>query len=243
VLHPDYGNDTMDCLSECVVTSGPGVSISCEQRRDGTIALLITHSPDLPGAIRKKEDFGQDASWTFSEKHTASANKIVFQFSQGINKKSKQSILLQDLTERINRYWPKRVEKIEQCGATWLENASLFFGKFDYASAEQWSSHILDSAEPDVKRERGPWHRINLARRLDERLVIARREVPDYSELNCRRAMLAEIYPGSDYSDEVKKAYQKRLQRRLNHGRVDSKLLKISAALLLTVAPILNHNE
>ncbi|KIV98320.1 hypothetical protein, variant 2 [Verruconis gallopava] len=230
-------------LSECIVTAGPGVSITCEQREDGAIALLITHDSNSPGEIQKHSGFGQDASWRFSEKRAVSSNKIVFRFPQGGNSRSKRSMDRQDLTERIKKGWPKRVERIEQNGASWLVNACLFFGSFEFASAEQWSSHNLDSAEPEIKRERGPWHRVNLARRLDERLQAARRENPYYSELNCRRAMLAEIYPDFDESDEKKRAYQKRFQRRINHGRVESKLLGISAALLLTVAPILNYDD
>lgn len=103
----------MTDLNECVITSGPGVSISCEQREDGAIALLITHSTNSLGVIQKERDFGQDALWSFSEKHATSSNKIVFRFPRGENERSKRSILLQDLTERINKDWPKRVEKIE----------------------------------------------------------------------------------------------------------------------------------
>ncbi len=84
---------------------------------------------------------------------------------------------------------------------------------------------------------------MNLARRFDERLQVAKRETLDYSDLNCRRAMLAEIYLDFNDSDEKRKAYQKRFQKRINHGRVECKLLRIGAALLLTVAPILTFEE
>jgi hypothetical protein len=233
----------MASLSECVITSGSGVSILCEQREDGAIALLITHSANSPGAIQKERDFGQDVSWSFSEKHALSLNRIVFRFPQGEIATSKRSVLLLDLRERIKKGWQKRVEKIEQNGASWLENASLFFGRFEFSSAEQWSSHNLDSAESEIQRERGPWHRLNLVRRLKERLQVAKRETPDYSELNCRRAMLAEIYPDFNQSDGKKKAYQKKFQRRTKHGGVDENLVGISAALLLTVGPILKYDE
>ncbi|KIV98880.1 hypothetical protein, variant 3 [Verruconis gallopava] len=195
-----------------------------------------------PGNIQKHSGFGQDSSWSFFETRAGSLNKIVFRFPQGGNGRSKRSIL-QDLTERINKDWLKRVERIEQNQASWLENVCLFFGSFDFASAEQWSSHNLDSAEPEIKRERGPWHRVNLVRRLNERLREAKRNNPNYSELNCRNAMLAEIYADFNNSGKKRKAYQKRFQRRINHGRVEAKLLKISTALLLTVAPILNYDD
>lgn len=77
-------------------------------------------------------------------------------------------------------------------------------------------------------------------RRFDARLHDARLICPEYTEVNCRRLMLKEIYPDSE--KKILK-HLKDLQLRLKWGRVEAKLSEIDPSLLLTIAPILSNPE
>jgi hypothetical protein len=142
---------------ECTVTASPGIWISCEEREDGVIALFIKPSPNTPDGIEKGEAFGQNTPWVVSEHHhTAGLNKIIFRITQDGIISSKRSVLLQSLATRTRQKAPRRIQKLDENVISWLQDPSIFFGRTTFTSTEQWSSHNLDSAEPDVKRERGP---------------------------------------------------------------------------------------
>jgi len=139
---------------------------------------------------------------------------------------------------KITNGFPKRQDRLRECHSLWMEDPKEFFGMTAFSSSEQWSLRALTDSEKNLDEERSPFHKVNVAYHLQERIKKSK-----FSETNCRKAMLQQIYPGFDKLDRPEtKCHQKRLARHITQGRALT-LITTENPGLLFVAGSLSREE
>ena len=95
-----------------------------------------------------------------------------------------------------------------------------------------------------VSSLRLPFHKTNLSAYLCSRIAEAKKHQPEFLEVNCRKSMLREIYPGyENLSRKDKQPLYANFERYVNQGESLQILASFHAGLYLTIAPLLTREE
>jgi hypothetical protein len=101
---------------------------------------------------------------------------------------------------------------------------------------------FLERLREEAPLERAPFHKANLAKHLKRRIEEATNS--GFLELNCRRSMLAEVYPGfENLTREHKLPLQKKFERYIEQENILLDIAALNAGLLLTIARYLTTEE
>lgn len=145
----------------------------------------------------------------------------------------------QNIRGKIEKEFGKRRDRVRKCHSVWMKTPGEFFGNIRFISSEQWSFRALTDSEKKLDRERTPFHKINLAHHLQGRV-----EQSKLPELNCRKTMLQEIYPGFEKMQRKEKdPLYRRFERYIEQGQALILISKQNDGLLLTIASILSRAE
>jgi len=140
-----------------------------------------------------------------------------------------------ELSENIKKKWSERQDRVRQLSSLWARSPGEFFGNTEFHSSEQWSFRALSDFDKKLNQERNPFHKLNLANHLRRR--IERSKLP---ELNCRKAMLQELYPGFEKMDRRERdPLYKRFERYIEQGQVLASIAEHAPGLLLMIAAAL----
>lgn len=215
------------------------MQISWNQTEHGSIAIKL--SPAI-------NSIHQNSQWNTSECHERGQTKLTFQFSpegsDGGDDDDDYQKRFRKLAIKVEKQRERKVKELDENVKSWYHTPTLFLGRTKFTSDEQWSSNALDFSEKEVVQNRSPFHRLNLVRRLNERIATTKSTNPNHLEMYCRRPMMREMYPDFDVVNEKKReAYRKRYQRHIKYGRVDSELKAKAPGLLLTVGPFITRDE
>ena len=144
-----------------------------------------------------------------------------------------------EIRKKIEKKSCERPKRLLELQSLWMRDPGEFFGGTLFSSSVQWSFRSLTDCEQNLDQERSPFHKVNLAYHLQKRV-----EESKFPELNCRKMMLQEIYPGFEKLQRVNKGrlYQ-RFERYLNQGQALILVTTGNAGVLLTVAGFLTRAE
>lgn len=145
----------------------------------------------------------------------------------------------QKIRGKIETEFGKRRDRVRKGHSLWMKTPGEFFGNTTFISSEQWSFRTLTDSEENLDRERTPFRKANLAYHLQERV-----EQSKLPELNCRKTMLREIYPGFEKMQrKERRPLCRRFERYIEQGQALILIAKQNGGLLLTIASILSREE
>jgi hypothetical protein len=239
--------------AECLVSAGPGITIKWFETHDGAICLTIRHDTSSPARIEKAADVTDNPSntWTCSERLKKSGSNVVsFQpCGRDIEQNDVFDEQVGTLREKIEKKWHqsrwrKKRATVHENLQLWTEDPGAFFGRKKTCSSEQWSFECLHASTNKLDVDRNPFHKINLARRLNKRVRVSQQHHPGFSKGHCKKAMMKDIHPDFKKLGQKEQDYLMRnFEYLVDQGNFLWLIGSLRPGLLLTVAPLLTRDE
>ena len=216
---------------ECIVTAGSGIVAQFDERADGSMSILLR--PTGPGAsalrVQKRGSRKTIIRGNVDEPEDLDAVERV-----------------RKLRRKVEKGW-RTVSKEDF--QRWDKSPAAFFGEVEFTSSEMWSFISLRDSDARTHQARDSFHKANLSIHLNQRIDQSRKNNMGFSHTGdpgwqCRKAMLAAMFPGWEHkTTEEKQPLYKQFERYVRQGQTLLNLMHYNGGLLLTVAPLLSREE
>lgn len=105
-------------------------------------------------------------------------------------------------------------------------------------------ANVFSNSEKIVRSGRVLLHKVNLSLHLQRRIAGAKKNQLGFLEINCRRSMLEEFYPGWEkLSRKQRNPLYAKFERYIKQGDVLLMIASFHAGLLFPVAPFMSRDE